>query len=228
MAEVVLIIGAGPRTGGAIGRRAAAEGMSVALAARAPDKIASLAGEIGAKTYACDATKRDQVDKLFAAVEAELGVPDLVVFNPAGRVAGAIQDIDPNDAERSLAILNGAFLVAQAAARGMVARGSGTIAFTGAATSVQAPAGQSVIAMYKFGIRGLAQALARELHPKGVHVGHVYVMGGIAPLDPASRKGEDANALGDEIARAFLALHRQHRSVWTWELGVSPWTGEIA
>ncbi len=228
MSETALIVGAGPRTGGAIGRLAAADGMKVALAARAPDKLSALAGEIGARTYGCDATKRDEVDRLFAAVESELGVPDLVVFNPAGRVAGAIQDIDPEDAERSLAILNGAFLVARAAARGMVARGSGTIAFTGALTSVKAPAGQSVIAMYKFGIRGLAQALARELHPQGVHVGHVYVVGGIAPLDPASRKGEDANALGDEIARAFLTLHRQHRSVWSWELGIGPWSGEVA
>jgi NAD(P)-dependent dehydrogenase (short-subunit alcohol dehydrogenase family) len=228
VAEVALIVGAGPRTGGAIGRLAAAEGMQVALAARTPDRIAGLASEIGAKTYGCDATQRDQVDRLFAAVESDLGVPDLVVFNPAGRVAGAIQDIEPQDAERSLAILNGAFLVAQAASRGMIARGSGTIAFTGAATSVKAPAGQSVIAMYKFGIRGLAQALARELHPKGVHVGHVYVLGGIAPLDPAQRQGEDANALGDEIARAFLTLHRQHRSVWSWELGIGPWSGEVA
>ncbi len=227
MTETALIVGGGPRTGGAIGRLAAAEGMKVALAVRHPDRIASLAAETGARTYACDATKRADVEALFAAVESDLGAPDLVVFNPAGRVPGPIQDIDPNDAERALAILNGAFLVAQAATRPMVARGSGTIAFTGAVTSVKAPAGQSVIAMYKFGIRGLAQALARELHPKGVHVGHVYVLGSIAALDPAQRKGEDANALADEIARAYLTLHRQHRSVWSWELGIGPWSGEV-
>ncbi len=227
MTETALIVGGGPRTGGAIGRLCAAEGMKVALAVRTPDRIVPLASEIGARAYACDATKRDQVEALFAAVERDLGAPDLVVFNPAGRVAGPIQEIDPNDAERSLAILDGAFLVAQAAARRMVARGSGTLAFTGAQTSVVAPPGQSVIAMYKFGIRGLAQALARELHPKGVHVGHVYIVGGIAPLDAAARKPGDANALADEIARAFLTLHRQHRSTWSWEIGVGPWSGDL-
>jgi len=223
MAEVALIVGAGPRLGAETARLATAQGMAVAVATRgAPKWDVSV---IGARAYACDATKRDDVERLFESVSRDLGAPDLVLFNPAGRVVGAIESIDPKDAARPLAILNGAFLVAQAAARAMVARGSGTILFTGSSASVSAPSQQGPVAMYKFGIRGLAQALARELHPKNIHVGHVYPVNSIAELGPPAPG--DANARAEEIAKAFLFLHRQHRSVWAWELGVAPWSSGI-
>ena len=223
MAGVALIVGAGPRVGASVARLCADDGMQVAAATRGAPKW-DVAG-LGGRAYSCDATERADVDRLFASVTRDLGAPDLVLFNPAGRLAGNIEAVNPDELERPLGILRGAFLVAQAAAKGMLARGSGTILFTGASTSVEAPAGQSAIAMYKFGIRGLAQALARELHPKGVHVGHVYVMGSIAQLDaPAA---DDANAEADAIAEAFMTLHRQHRSVWAWELGVTPWTARF-
>jgi len=224
MAEVALIVGAGPRLGASLARLCAAEGMAVAVAARGAPRWDTHA--IGARAYACDATKHGEVELLFESVARDIGVPDLVLFNPAGRLAGTIESIDPNELERPLGILRGAFLVAQAAAKGMLARGSGTILFTGASTSVEGPPLQSAIAMYKFGIRGLAQSLARELHPKNVHVGHVYVIAGIAEL--GAKPGGDGNALSDEIAKAFLSLHRQHRSVWSWELGIAPWTAGIS
>jgi NAD(P)-dependent dehydrogenase (short-subunit alcohol dehydrogenase family) len=223
MTETALIVGAGPRLGLLTGRVCAANGMKVALAARSPDKIAPDAGAFGARAYACDATKRADVERLFESVGKDLGAPDFVVFNPAGRLAGRIETINPDEFERPLGILRGAFLVAQAAAKGMLARGSGTILFTGAATSIQGPPEQSAIAMYKFGIRGLAQALARELHPKNVHVGHVVVSGGIGALGDA----KDTSARPEEIARAFVALHRQHRSVWAWETIIGPWSGQV-
>ena len=223
MAEVALIVGAGPRVGAATARLCAAQGMRVAAATRGAPKWD--VGAIGGRAYVCDAMKRDDIARLFDSVAQELGPPELVLFNPAARVVGPIESIDTKDAARPMAILMGAFLVAQAAAKAMVARGSGTILFTGSSASVQGPAQQGPVAMYKFGIRGLAQALARELHPQNIHVGHVYVNNAIAEVDAPSP--DDANARAEDIARAFLTLHRQHRSAWAWELGVGPWSAGI-
>jgi NAD(P)-dependent dehydrogenase (short-subunit alcohol dehydrogenase family) len=223
MAEVALIVGAGPRLGAATAKLCAADGMRVAAATRGAPKwdVAALGG----RAYACDATKRGDVERLFAEVARDLGPPDLVLFNPAARVVGTVETIAPEDAARPMAILNGAFLVAQQAAKAMLARGSGTILFTGSSASVVAPPQQGPVAMYKFGIRGLAQALARELHPKNIHVGHVYVVNAIAELEATG--DADANARAEDIAAAFLTLHRQHRSAWAWEIGVSPWSAGI-
>jgi NAD(P)-dependent dehydrogenase (short-subunit alcohol dehydrogenase family) len=203
-------------------RLCVADGMAVALATRSAPKWDGGGGRF----YRCDATKREDVARLFAEVTRDLGAPDLVLFNPAMRVVGPIQDISPENAARPMAVLNGAFLVAQAAAEAMLARGSGTILFTGSSASVSAPAQQGPVAMYKFGIRGLAQSLARELHPKNIHVGHVYPLGSIAELDAPN--ADDANAPAEEIAKAFLFLHKQPRSAWAWELGVAPWTAGLA
>jgi NAD(P)-dependent dehydrogenase (short-subunit alcohol dehydrogenase family) len=223
MAEVALIVGAGPRVGAATAKLCATQGMRVAAATRGAPKwdVAALGG----RAYRCDATMRTDVERLFADVARDLGPPDLVLFNPAARVVGAIETIAPEDAARPMAILSGAFLVARQAATAMLARGSGTLLFTGSSASVVAPANQGPVAMYKFGIRGLAQALARELHPQNIHVGHVYVVNAIA--DPDAAGHDDANARAEDIAAAFLTLHRQHRSAWAWEMGVSPWTGGI-
>jgi NAD(P)-dependent dehydrogenase (short-subunit alcohol dehydrogenase family) len=223
MAEVALIVGAGPRVGAETARLCAAEGMRVAAATRSAPKWDVAA--IGGRAYGCDATKRDDIERLFAAVTKDLGAPDLVLFNPAARVVGPIESIDPKDAARPMAILQGAFLVAQQAAKAMLARGSGTILFTGSSASVQGPPQQGPVAMYKFGIRGLAQALARELHPRNIHVGHVYVNNAIA--EQGAPAPDDANARAEDIARTFLTLHRQHRSAWAWEIGVGPWSAGV-
>jgi NAD(P)-dependent dehydrogenase (short-subunit alcohol dehydrogenase family) len=227
MPETAVIVGVGPNLSASIARLFAKEGMKVALAARNPGKLDALAKETGARAYGCDATKPDEVAKLFAAVEKDLGSPDVVVYNASGRARGPITDIDPADVERALSVsAYGGFLVAREAAKRMLAKGSGTILFTGASASVKGFANSSVFAMGKFALRGLAQALARELHPKNVHVGHVVIDGGIS-VDGAGRggndRGPDAWLHPDEIAKAYLNLHRQNRSTWAWEIELRPW-----
>ncbi len=226
--EIALIVGAGPNLSASIARLFAKEGMSIALAARNVGKLADLVKETGAKTYACDVTGTAQVAKLFQSVEADLGVPDVVVYNSSGRVRGPITECDPEAVAAAVRVTAfGGFLVAREAATRMLKRGSGTILFTGASASVKGYANSSVFAMGKFGLRGLAQALARELHPQNVHVGHVVIDGGISK-DGANRpgapdRGPDGWLHPDEIAKAYLNLHRQHRSTWAWEIELRPW-----
>jgi NAD(P)-dependent dehydrogenase (short-subunit alcohol dehydrogenase family) len=228
MPETAVIVGVGPNLSASIARLFAKEGMKVALAARNADKLAALAKETGARAYSCDASKPDDVATLFASIDKDLGAPDVVVYNASGRARGPIVDIDPADVERALSVgAYGGFLVAREAAKRMLAKGSGTILFTGASASVKGFANSSVFAMGKFALRGLAQALARELHPKNVHVGHIVIDGGIS-IDGAGRpgandRGPDAWLHPDEIAKAYLALHRQHRSTWAWEIELRPW-----
>jgi NAD(P)-dependent dehydrogenase (short-subunit alcohol dehydrogenase family) len=228
MPETAVIVGVGPNLSASIARLFAKEGMRVALAARNADKLGALAKETGGRTYACDASKPDDVAKLFAAIDKDIGAPDVVVYNASGRARGPIVEIDPADVERALSVgAYGGFLVAREAAKRMLAKGSGTILFTGASASVKGFANSSVFAMGKFALRGLAQALARELHPKNVHVGHIVIDGGIS-IDGAGRpgandRGPDAWLHPDEIAKAYLALHRQHRSTWAWEIELRPW-----
>ena len=228
MAENAVIVGVGPNLSASVARLFANEGMKVALAARHPDKLDALVKETDARAYACDATKPDDVAKLFAAVDRDIGPPDVVVYNASGRARGAIVDIDPADVERALSVsAYGGFLVAREAAKRMLARGSGTILFTGASASVKGFANSSVFAMGKFALRGLAQSLARELHPKNVHIGHVVIDGGIS-VDGAGRpgandRGPDAWLHPDEIAKTYLAIHRQSRTTWAWEIELRPW-----
>jgi NAD(P)-dependent dehydrogenase (short-subunit alcohol dehydrogenase family) len=228
MPETAVIVGVGPNLSASIARLFAKEGMRVALAARNADKLGALAKETGGRTYACDASKPDDVAKLFAAIDKDIGAPDVVVYNASGRARGPIVEIDPADVERALSVgAYGGFLVAREAAKRMLAKGSGTILFTGASASVKGFANSSVFAMGKFALRGLAQALARELHPKNVHVGHIVIDGGIS-IDGAGRpgandRGPDAWLHPDEIAKAYLTLHRQHRSTWAWEIELRPW-----
>ncbi len=226
--EIALIVGVGPNLSASIARLFAKDGMSIALAARNADKLADLAKETGAKCYACDATSAADVAKLYQSVDKDLGAPDVVVYNSSGRVRGPIVECDPEAVEKAVRVTAfGGFLVAREAAARMLKRGSGTILFTGASASVKGYANSSVFAMGKFGLRGLAQALARELHPQNVHVGHVVIDGGISK-DGANRpgatdRGPDGWLHPDEIAKAYLALHRQHRSTWAWEIELRPW-----
>ena len=218
MSETALIIGAGSGLSAALARLFARETMRVALAARRTEKLAPLLAETGARAWRCDATKRKEVEALFAAVEAELGAPDLVVYNPSARARGAITELDPEEVQHSLMVTCfGGFLVAQAAARRMLKRGSGTILFTGASASVKGYARSAPFAMGKFGLRGLAQSLARELQPQNIHIGHFVIDGGIG------RAGDDEMLDPDAIAASYLHVHRQHRSAWSWEMELRPW-----
>jgi NAD(P)-dependent dehydrogenase (short-subunit alcohol dehydrogenase family) len=223
MAESALIVGAGSGLSAALARLLAKAGMRVALAARHTEKLAALAAETGAGTYQCDASEPRDVEALFAAVTAASGAPDLVIYNPSYRARGAFVELDQQEVLKSLVVTAyGGFLVAQAAVREMLARGSGTLLFTGASASVKGYARSAPFAMGKFALRGLAQSLARELAPQNIHVGHVVIDGGIAAAD---RRGGGPDAMLDPaaIAAEYLHLHRQQRSAWTWEIEVRPW-----
>ena len=225
MSSSTLIIGAGSGLSAALARRCAASGMTVTLAARTGEKARDVAAETGASLHLCDAASIDAVDRLFTDIDAEIGTPDLVVYNPSARVPGPITDLDAAAARAALDVTCfGAFLVAQQAARRMLQRGSGSIFFTGATAGVKAFANSSVFAMGKFGLRGLAQALARELHPQNIHIGHFVIDGGIASDRPDRQDdGGDRMLDPDAIAEAYLQFHNQHRSAWAWEVELRPW-----
>ncbi len=225
--ETALVVGAGSGLSASLARLFAKEGMRVALAARDTAKLASLVKETGAFAIACDAAELAQVETMFAAVESKWGVPDLVVYNAGYRARGPLVSLDPKEVERTIRVTGYAgFLVAQCAARRMLARGSGAILFTGASASVKGYAESAPFAMGKFALRGLAQSMARELAPKGLHVAHFVIDGGIARGASDSRAGErgaDGMLLPDEIAKNYLHVYRQHRSAWTWEIELRPW-----
>ena len=224
--EVALIVGAGKGLSASMARLCSANGMKIALAARTTDKLADLAKETGARVYTCDASQASDVAALFSDVAGDLGAPDLVVYNPSGRVRGPITEIDPDEVQKAIMITCfGGFLVGQQAAKQMVERGSGTILFTGASASVKGYPNSSAFAMGKFGLRGLAQSMARELHPKNVHIGHFVIDGGIGAADDprAAGRGEDGLLSPDAIAETYLHVHRQPRTAWTWEIELRPW-----
>jgi NAD(P)-dependent dehydrogenase (short-subunit alcohol dehydrogenase family) len=225
--EKALIVGVGEGLSASLARLFASEGMKVALASRNADKLSGLAGETGAQAYACDASDPGDVAKLFASVTADIGEPDIVVYNASNRARGPITDLDPEAVRKVIEISCFAgFLVAQQAAKQMTARGSGTILLTGASASVKGYPNSSSFAMGKFGLRGLAQSLARELQPQNIHVAHFVIDGGIQKVagDPrAADRGEDGMLHPDHIAETYLQIHRQHRSAWTWEIELRPW-----
>lgn len=219
---LALVVGAGPGLSASFARGLAQQGHRVALAARRTDKLAALAAETGASLHACDAADPTDVAALFAAV----GTPEVVLYNPSHRVRGPLVDLDPAEVARSLAVTAfGAFLVAQQAARGMVAAGRGTILLTGASAGVKGFAQSAPFAMGKFALRGLAQSMARELHPQGVHVVHVVVDGGIRSAARTVPPGQPDSLLDpDAIAQTMLDVLAQPRSCWTDEIAVRPWT----
>ena len=218
MAEA-LIVGTGPGLSSSFARLLAGDGWHVTVAARRTDKLAALAGEIGAVVQACDAADPASVSAMFASVP----VPDMVLYNASYRVRGPFVELDPAEVRRTLEVSAfGGFLVAQAAAKAMLPKGRGTILLTGASAGVKGYAQSAPFAMGKFALRGLAQSMARELHPKGIHVIYVVVDGGILSStrpDPA----EDSLLDPDAIARTMLDVARQPRSCWTDEIAVRPW-----
>jgi len=227
--EVAVIVGTGRGLSASLTRLFARDGMQVALAARDTAKLAGLCAETGATAFACDASDPTAVAGLFRDVDRTLGSPGLVVYNAANRGGrGPLVELDPEAVRQAILVTcYGGFLVAQEAARRMLAAGKGTILFTGASASYKGYAHSSSFAMGKFGLRGLAQSLARELAPKNIHVAHFPIDGGIrqGADDPrADKRGDDGLLDPDAIAETYMHVHRQHRSAWTWEIELRPWS----
>ena len=220
--KTALIVGAGQGLSASLARLLSREGLSVALAARDPDKLKPLCDETGASAFACDAQDEAQVAQLFESLDKQLGSPDVVIYNASARARGPFATLDPDEVRRTLTVSAfGAFLVAQRAATRMLAKGFGAILFTGASASVKGYAESAPFAMGKFALRGLAQSMARELAPKGIHVAHFVIDGGIR-----SRGRDDKNDSmldPDAIAQTYLNVLRQPRSAWTWEVELRPW-----
>jgi NAD(P)-dependent dehydrogenase (short-subunit alcohol dehydrogenase family) len=223
--QSALIVGAGAGLSASLARQLAAQGTRVALAARNAEKLAPLAAEIGGMALACDAARPEAVAALFAETDRLGFAPDCVIYNPSRRLRGAITDLDPAAVAEVLAIsAYGGFLVGQQAARRMLARGGGAIGFTGASASVKGYALSAPFAMGKFALRGLAQSMARELHPQGVHVVHLVIDGGIrSEHRPTPAEAPDSLLDPDAIAATYLAALQQPRSAWSFEVELRPW-----
>ncbi len=221
MEHSALIVGAGSGVSASFARVLAANGYRLVLASR---KAAARTPELAdALRIACDATDSADVARLFARIDAEVPPLAVVLYNPSFRSRGPLVDLDADDVQRSLQVTAfGAFLVAQQAARRMLAQGRGTMLFTGASASVKGYAQSAPFAMGKFALRGLAQSIARELAPQNIHVAHVVIDGAVrgsgypettpdSQLDPAA------------IAQAMWQLVQQPRTAWSWEIELRPW-----
>jgi NAD(P)-dependent dehydrogenase (short-subunit alcohol dehydrogenase family) len=220
-----LIVGVGEGLSASLARLFAREGIRVALAARSIEKLGALCAETKANAYACDATEPDEVERLFGLVEREIGTPDLVVYNASARARGALIDLVPADVAQAIAVSAfGGFLVAQQAAKRMLPNKHGAILFTGASASVKGYPQSASFAMGKFALRGLAQSMARELSPQGIHIAHFVIDGGIKSTmrtEPTDRP--DSMLDPDAIALSYWSVLQQPRSAWTWELELRPW-----
>jgi NAD(P)-dependent dehydrogenase (short-subunit alcohol dehydrogenase family) len=223
--RTALIVGVGSGLSASLARLFAKSGLKVALAARRATNLAGLAQETGAKSFTCDSTNRDEVAKLFSDVEAALGSPDVVVYNASYRTRGPLVELVPDEVAKSLAVTAfGGFLVAQAAVKRMLPHNHGAVFFTGASASVKGYAQSAPFAMGKFALRGLAQSMARELSPQGIHVAHVVVDGGIrSERRPNPPDKPDSMLDPDAIAQSYLHLLHQPRSAWAWEIELRPW-----
>jgi NAD(P)-dependent dehydrogenase (short-subunit alcohol dehydrogenase family) len=223
--RTALIVGAGPGISASLARGLAALDVKVGIAARDIEKLSALAAETRAATFAVDAADTTAVARLFEDVDKRLGDPDIVVYNASARAHGPIAEIDPAAMQKAIAITAfGGFLVVQQAARRMVPRGRGAILLTGATASVKGFALSSAFAMGKFALRGLAQSAARELGPKGIHVAHFVIDGGVRSArrpDPADTP--DSTLDPDGIAQTYIDVLRQPRSAWSLEVEVRPW-----
>jgi len=221
-----LIVGAGSGISAAFARALAAEGYWVALAARDTRKLAGLAQEVGARLFAVDAAEAAAVSELFARLDDGGGAIDVVLYNASYRPRGPLIDLEPEEVAKSLAVTAyGAFLVGQQAAKRMLPRGTGAIFFTGASASVKGYAGSAPFAMGKFALRGLAQSMAREFGPRGIHIAHFVIDGGVR--DPVRGRGDPApegSLLEPEaIAHTYMAVLKQPRSAWSLEVELRPW-----
>ena len=214
MSESVLIVGAGSGLSASLAHLCTSKGMKVILAARNIEKLKYLKKDTGADTIKCDATNIKSVTNLFKKTDKIIGVPNLVIYNPSKSLGGSIVNLDPKKAYEAINVTcYGGFLVAQQATKRMLKKKRGSIFFTGATASIKGFSKSSVFAMGKFGLRGLAQSLARELHPQNIHIGHFIIDGGIGREDYGSYK----TIHPDEIAKVYLQFHNQDKSAWSWE-----------
>jgi NAD(P)-dependent dehydrogenase (short-subunit alcohol dehydrogenase family) len=223
--NTALIVGAGSGLSASLARVLSREGIKVALAARTAGDLEPLAKEVGAATFACDASKPADVEKLFADLDASFGAPEIAIYNASFRTRGPFVDLDPAEVEKALAVTAyGAFLVAQQAARRMLPQGHGAILFTGASAGMKGFAQSAPFAMGKFALRGLAQSMARELSPQGIHVAHIVIDGGIKSARRPEPADKPASLLDpDAIAATFLHVIHQPRSAWSSEVELRPW-----
>lgn len=231
MSKIALVVGAGPGLGAAVARRFAREGFSVGIATRKRDTVEPIARAITdaggrARAFAADATSPAAVAALFTEVRAELGAPDVLVYNASGFQMTSILDASPEDFEQAWkASCFGAFLCAREALPAMVERGAGTVLLTGATAALRGGARFSCFAVGKFGLRALGQSMARELAPRGIHVAHIIVDGQID--SPRARTGaprRDASTFlaPDAIAETYWQLHAQPATAWTQEIDLRP------
>ncbi len=224
-----LIIGAGSGLSASLTRRFVRGGLAVSLAARTPEDLAALTDETGAVAYRCNAADRDEVAALFARLDdGPAGAPDVLVYNPSARVRGALVELDPDAVANAVAVTAlGAFYAAQEAVKRMQPAGHGAVLFTGASAGVKGYARSAPFAMGKFALRGLAQSMARELHPQGIHIGHFVIDGGIRNLDRPERidpeDAPDSRLEPNAIAETYWHFLAQDRSAWAWEIELRPW-----
>jgi NAD(P)-dependent dehydrogenase (short-subunit alcohol dehydrogenase family) len=233
---VCLVIGAGEGLGASIARAFAREGLRVCVTRRprhteAIDKLAETIRAEGGEAHAFGLDARVEAD-VAALIEREIGAIEVLVFNIGANVRFPVVETTTRVYSKvwEMAALAG-FLVSREAVRGMIERGRGTVLFTGATASVRGGAGFSAFAGAKHALRALAQSLARELGPKGVHVAHVVIDGaidgafirGLMP-DAAEKLAREEILVPDEIAKNYVWLHRQKRSAWTFEMDLRPWS----
>ena len=215
MNDSVLIVGVGSGLSASLARLCASKSMKIVLAARNIEKLEDLINETNADAYACDSSNIESVENLFNDMDKKIGTPNLVIYNPSARIKGGITELDAKKTQDAINVTCfGAFLVAKEAAKRMIKRKSGSIFFTGASAGVKGFANSSVFAMGKFGLRGLAQSLARELHPQNIHIGHFIIDGAIG------RKpfGTYETINPDLIAKTYLEFHNQDKNAWSWEI----------
>jgi NAD(P)-dependent dehydrogenase (short-subunit alcohol dehydrogenase family) len=229
--KVAAVVGVGPGLGRALSKRFAEGGFEVALMARQKESLEPVRAEIEAsgkraKSYPCDASEEASVKAAFQRVREEMGAPEVLLYNAGAFVMGGILDLGPSTVEMAWRIgCLGALVAAQAVLPAMIERGRGTVILTGATASMRGSAGFAGLAIGKFGLRALAQSMARELGPKGVHVAHVVIDGQIdTPLARSRMPGRDPSTLlaPEAIAEVYFGLHQQHPTAWTQEIDLRP------
>ena len=215
--KAVLIVGAGSGLSASLARAFSSKGMKVVLAARNIDKLASLKKEIDALVFKCDSTENKSVQNLFLQTDSIIGTPEIVIYNPSLRIVKPFIEYEPDEILQSIKVNSyGAFLVAHESVKRMLKLGKGNIFFTGSSASLKGFAKSASFAMGKFGLRGLAQSLARELHPQNIHIGHFVIDGGIGK-EPV---GNYQMIHPDEIAKQYLNFYLQDKKAWSWEIEI--------
>ena len=215
--KAVLIVGAGSGLSASLARAFNSKGMKIVLAARNIDKLDSLKKEIDALVFKCDSTENKSVQNLFLQTDSIIGTPEIVIYNPSLRIVKPFIEYEPDEMLQSIKVNSyGAFLVAHESVKRMLKIGKGNIFFTGSSASVKGFAKSASFAMGKFGLRGLAQSLARELHPQNIHIGHFVIDGGIGK-EPV---GNYQMIHPDEIAKQYLNFYLQDKKAWSWEIEI--------